>query len=110
MRVTWAGLWLILLTLLWPGLHLLVFVVRFGRLSPGGVTDALVFLPMGLLAAAVLIILWAAAATRSRKIGLVLGYLLASPVAFIGALFSGLMLPPVIGTLLYGAGPLGTCQ
>jgi hypothetical protein len=106
MKATCASLWLIALTVLWPGLHFLVFFVRFGRPPSGGFTDALVFLPMGLVAAVILIVLWARAGTRLRKVGLVLGYLLASPVAFIGSLMSGLMLPPVVGTLLYGAGPL----
>lgn len=36
----------------------------------------------------------------------IVGYLVACPVAFVGALFSGLMLPPLVGTLIYGAVPL----
>jgi hypothetical protein len=106
MKAIGALLWLVALTILWPGLHLLVFFGRFDRMPLGGFTDALVFLPMGIVAAVALIVLWARAGTRRRKVGLALGYLLASPVAFMGSLLSGLMLPPVVGALLYGAGPL----
>ena len=106
MKATRAVLSFIALTVLWPGLHLLVFLVRFGRLPAGGFADALVFLPMGVIAAIILLVLWARAGARPGKVGLALGYLLGSPIAFMGSLFGGLMLPPVVGILLYGAGPL----
>lgn len=106
MKAIRVSLWLIALTVLWPGLHTLVFLVRFGRLPTGGFGDVLVFLPMGLAAAVVLIALWASAGTHRRRMGLVLGYVLASPVALVGSVLSGLLLPPVLGTLLYGTGPL----
>jgi len=106
MRATGAVLSFIALSVLWPGLQLLVFLVRFGRLPPGGFADGLVFLPMSVIAAIILLVLWTRAGTRQRKAGVALGYLLGSPVALVGSLIGGLMLPAVIGTLLYGAGPL----
>lgn len=98
-------LWLIPLTLLWPGLHLLVFFLRFGHIRDVG-SEAYVFLPMGLLSGIILIALWKRATTRRQKAGLALGYLLAMPFAFIGSLFSGLMLPPFVGTVICGVPPL----
>jgi len=61
---------------------------------------------MSVVSAVVLIILWTRGTTRRGKVGLALGYLVASPMAFIGSLLGGLMLPPLVGTLLYGAAPL----
>jgi len=106
MQATGAALSFIALTALWPGLHLLVFLFRFERLAPGGFSDVLVFVPMGMIAALVLLLLWGRAGSRPQKRRVALGYLLASPVAFIGSLLGGLMMPPLPGTLLFGAGPL----
>lgn len=106
MQTTSAALSFIALTALWPGLHLLLFLVRFQRLPPGGFSETLVFVPMGAVTALVMLLLWGNAWTRQQKRRLVLGYLLASPVAFIGSLLGGLMMPPLLGALILGAGPL----
>ncbi len=61
---------------------------------------------MSLLAALVFVVLWRGATTRPHRIGIVAGYLAASPVALVGSLVGGLVLPPVWGTMLYGGVPL----
>jgi uncharacterized membrane protein len=97
---------LVALTLAWPVLHLVVFWVRFGHLPRGGASEALVFVPMGLVAAVGVVLLWTRATTRRQKTRLVCGYLAATPIAFLGSLLGGLVLPGVLGAILYGAGPL----
>ena len=106
MKIFRVWLWLIPLTLFWPVLHLLVFGLRFGSLPSGGVPFFLVFLPMGLVSGIVFLFLWTRTAKRPHRVGLMLGYLFASPIALIGSLLSGLVYQPIIGTLLWGAGPL----
>ena len=61
---------------------------------------------MGAVTALVMLLLWSKAWTRQQKRRVALGYLLASPVALIGSLLGGLMMPPLLGALLFGAGPL----
>ena len=61
--------------------------------------------PMSLLAALVFVVLWRGVTTRPHRIGIVAGYLAASPVALVGSLVGGLVLPPVWGTMLYGGVP-----
>jgi hypothetical protein len=95
-----------LLTLLWPVLHTLIFLVRFGNLPPDGLTEAVVFLPMGLVAGVALVLLVRRATSRRGQIGAIAGYLIAAPFALVGSLLGGLMLPPVVGTLIFGALPL----
>lgn len=99
-------LWLLPLALLWPVLHTLVFVARFGRLPDGGMGETLVFLPMGILSGAVLLWFLGRARSRGRKVSTALGFLAACPFAFVGSLLGGLIFDPVIGTLIYGVLPL----
>lgn len=105
MKVNRVWLWLIPLTLLWPVLQWLVFLIRFGEI-PGNATDFLTFLPMSLIAGAMFLALWVRTSGGSQKTCLILGYLFSSPIAFVGSLLSGLVVRPIIGTLLWGAGPL----
>lgn len=99
-------LWVLPLSFLWPGLQLLVFFVRFRRLPPEGLGAGLFFLPMGFISALVLVFLLQRARSRPQRLSTLAGYVLASPCALVGSLFSGLMFPPLIGPLLYGATPL----
>jgi hypothetical protein len=96
----------ILVTLVWPAAHLLVFWLRFGQMPPGGPAESLVFVPMGLVAAIAAVWLWSRAESRRRRRFVVGGYIAASPFAFIGSLVGGLMLPGAWGPLLCGAVPL----
>ena len=100
--------WLIPLALLWPAIHLLVALIRFGgsSLASIGVAFFLNFLPMSLFSGALLLLMWIFATKKSQRICLIMGYLLASPITFAGSLLSGLAYQPLVGTLLWGAGPL----
>jgi hypothetical protein len=99
-------LWLVALALAWPTLHLALFLLRFRRLPDEGVGSALIFLPMGVVASLGLGLLLLVAHDARGRGAILRGYLLASPVAFVGSLVGGLMLPPLAGTILFGAGPL----
>ena len=94
------------LTLLWPGVQLLVFWLRFGRLPPGGAADALVFLPLGLVTAAGLVLLLRRARSRKQAVWTLVGYAVAAPLALVGSLAGGLLLPGAVGALIGGALPL----
>ena len=103
------NLWTISLTLLalfWPFIHILVLIARFGQFPSDRLVDSAIFLPMGVVSAGALVVLFQMAQTRGPKVGAIVGYSLTIPVAFVGSLFSGLMFPPLVGTLLYGALPL----
>lgn len=99
-------LWIGALSLTWPLVHLLVARFRFGANFVGGFADALVFLPMGALSGGLLVYLLDIAESRQQQSLSVLGYVAASPMAFIGSLGGGLFLPPVIGATLFGGIPL----
>ena len=91
-------------TLLWPLVHYLVFILRF----PGGVMEpsALVFGPMGAVAGGFLAYWLKEAQSQQQRLLVVLGYLVASPLAFIGSLGGGLVLSPYLGVTIFGALPL----
>jgi hypothetical protein len=90
----------------WPAVQLAVFWLRFHRLPPGGVSDGLVFLPMGLVSGLAMAALWSRASSPRRIRFVGYGYLVATPVAFLGSLLGGLVLPGVWGPLVFGALPL----
>ena len=95
-----------LLVVAWPVLHVAVYRARFGRLPEGGLRAGLVFLPMSLVAGVALVALLLWRPTPPQRRGVVLGYLVAAPVAFIGSLLGPLVLPVLAGTLVGGALPL----
>ena len=99
-------LWLIPLSLVWPLLHLMVFAYRFSRIDQAILAESWVFLLMGLVSGVVLLFLMEKAKNRTQKMSTLVGYLLLTPIAFVGSLLSGLMFPPAIGVILYGALPL----
>lgn len=107
MKTKRVWLWLIPLSLLWPVIHFVVAWNRFSDLSGFGIIDFLVFFPMSIISGIVFLLLWAHINGRDQKIILLVGYIIASPFAYLGSLFSGLVYdPPVIGTLIWGAGPI----
>lgn len=93
-------------TLGWPALELAVFWLRFHHFPPKGPAEALVFIPMGLAAGLVAAILTIRASTTRQRRFVLWGYLVASPVALVGAVLGGLVLPGVWGPLVAGAVPL----
>jgi hypothetical protein len=100
------ALTILLLTALWPAIHLLVFLVRFDRLPPGRVTGAWVFAPMGLAAALFGLSFWKQSSSRRQRRLIAIGYVLAMPLGFIGSLIGGLFLPGAFGPLAFGFMPL----
>lgn len=94
-------LWFVLLSVLWPLLQIVVFYVRFQRMPP---EPGFVFLPLGILSALLFLFLWEDAWQRQR-VGLVIGYLLATPVALVSSLMGGL-LSTTWGPTVFGAIPL----
>jgi len=96
----------VLLTLVWPAAQLLVFLLRSGGLPPGGAAESLVFVPMGLVTAIAAVWLWGRAESSRRRRLVLVGYIAASPFAFIGSLVGGLLLPGALGPLVCGGVPL----
>jgi hypothetical protein len=90
----------------WPAAQLALFGLRFQRMPPGGVSDALVFAPMGLVAGIVGAALMRAATSARQRRAVVWGYGAACPFALVGSLLGGLVLPGLWGPLIAGAIPL----
>jgi hypothetical protein len=93
-------------TLGWPTVEIAVFWLRFRHLPPSGLVEAGVFVPMGFVAGLVAAILVSQASTPRQRRFMFWGYLGASPIAFVGALLGGLVLPGLWGPLVFGAVPL----
>ena len=93
-------------TLAWPVLQLTVLWLRFRELQPNGPVEALVFAPMGFAAGLFAAILMNRASSKRQRRFVVSGYLVASPIAFIASLVSGLTLPGAWGPLVFGGTPL----
>ena len=102
----WVWFGPVLLALAWPVVHAAIFLVRFGHWPDGGPGASLIFLPMGVVASLVLALLLQVARQPRQRARILLGYALAAPFAFVGSLLGGLVLPPLLGTILLGAGPL----
>ena len=81
-------------------------MLRFGQSFAGGFAEALIFLPMGAVSGGLLLYLLAQATTRRQKRVSIIGFLLATPMGFMGSLLGGLILSPVLGTTLFGGLPL----
>ena len=107
MKTKRVWLWLIPLSLLWPVVHLVGSWIRFTDFSFTDITYLLDFFPMSIISGIVFVLLWTRLTSRGQKIDLLLGYIIASPFAYLGSLSSGLVYsPPIIGTLIWGLGPL----
>ena len=105
-RVLSMFLWIGLLALIWPLTHYLVFVIRFPG-SPPPEPSPLIFLPMGAISGGILMYLVDLARSQQQRLLTVLGYALASPLAFIGSIGGGqIMEPIVVGATLLGVLPL----
>jgi hypothetical protein len=104
-RVLSMFLWIGLLALIWPLTHYLVFVIRFPG-SPPPEPSPLIFLPMGAISGGILMYLVDLARSQQQRLLTVLGYALASPLAFIGSIGGGLILEPIVGATLLGVLPL----
>jgi hypothetical protein len=99
-------LWIGLFTLLWPLTHYVVAVMRFGGDFQVRASEFLALVPMGALSGGLLLYLIDIAETKQQGTLAVLGYVVASPVAFIGSLGGSLFLPPFLGATLFGGLPL----
>ena len=99
------GAVLIGLTLVWPVLHGIVFRLRFGHLPEAGLAGPAVFLPMGFVSAVTFVWFWHLSGYSSPS-WILLGYMAAVPLAFVGSLFGGLLMPGIVATVVFGAVPL----
>lgn len=98
--------WLLGITLAWPGIQLLIFAFRFERLPMEMLIQSLYFAPLGFLSGILIIYFVRRAKNRGQQACAIMGYLIASPIAVMSSLLSGLLLPPIIGTVIYGMVPL----
>ena len=97
---------LIGLSLLWPAIHSMVFLARFGRLSGDTIVDSAVFIPMGLVAAIAFLLIQSSVTAARQKKALVAGYAAAIPIAYVGSLIGGIVTSAVGGSVALGSGPL----
>ncbi|MQC27108.1 MAG: hypothetical protein DWG76_06650 [Chloroflexi bacterium] len=99
-----AFVWIGMFTLLWPLTHFVVALMRFGADFQVQASEFLPLLPMGALSGGLLLYLISIAENKQQRTLAVLGYVVASPVGFIGSLGGAQLLPPVVlgATLLGG--------
>ncbi len=91
--------------ILWPLVQVITFILRF----PGNPVDylgSLIFVPMGAIAGGFLALWLNGAPASQHKLLILMGYLVACPIAFIGSIGGGLFLPPLLGVTIFGALPL----
>ncbi len=98
--------WSIPIAFIYPAIQIVIFMVRFGHLPVELALQSLIFMPTGLISGLVLIALLRRCKSFIRKICTCLGYLLITPLAILGSLLGGLVLPPLLGATLYGTVPL----
>ncbi|MFK7804886.1 MAG: hypothetical protein AB8G95_24855 [Anaerolineae bacterium] len=101
-----AVAWAIGLTVFWPIINLIIFFARFGRMTWQLIAESITFAPLGLLSALVLFAFLNNAKSKGHVFSVGGGYILFMPIAFIAALASGLVLPPLVGPAIYGIIPL----
>ncbi len=94
--------WMVALALAWPGIHALVFVLRFDAPPPWG--EALWFLPTGMIGAGILAIASGRAKTAVQRKGAIVGFIAMVPFALAGNILGGLAGP--IGVTVGGVVPL----
>lgn len=97
-------LWIGFLAIIWPLTQYLVFILRF----PGNMPEPspLIFLPMGAISGGLLMYLVEISRNPQQRLLTVLGYALASPLAFIGSIGGPLIFEAVLGATLFGVLPL----
>lgn len=98
--------WIIGLTVFWPAIQLIIFLYRFGNLPADMLWQSLFFAPLGFFSALLLVNFQNRSQSRKQFMATTGGYALLTPVAFVASLMSGLVLPPLVGPLLYGIIPL----
>jgi hypothetical protein len=92
-------------TVLWPAIHIVVFMLRFPQ-NPVPYGELLGFVLVCLIPG-VLVAKWLQESkSRIQRIGVLLGYVVASPFAFLGSLGGGLFLTPWLGATIFGGIPL----
>lgn len=97
---------LVILTLVWPLIHLSIFFLRFQRLPFEMVVESLTFLPLGLLSALIFKFFRDKSKSELQKKAVLIGYIIAFPFALIFSLFGGLVFTPIIAVTIYGLIPL----
>lgn len=98
--------WAIGLTVFWPIVNLIVYFMRFGTLSWRLVGESLYFIPLGLCSVLLLFTFLNYTQSTNHAYFVIMGFVLFMPVAFFAALASGLVLPPLVGPMIYGIIPL----
>lgn len=98
MKWRWIGLFVVA----WPAVHLLIFLLRFGRVPP--LFELLYFVPTGVLGAWLVSVLVGRSRSAGQTACVALGTLIAIPLAMAGNLLGGLL--GVVGVTAYGLAPL----
>ena len=101
-----AVLLFLLLVVLWPLVYWISNYIWLGAVNPIAVHELIVFIPMGIISA-----LAVTTPQLSRKysgclMSGLLGYLIATPIAYFATLYGGLVLNPWLAATLLGSLPL----
>lgn len=99
-------LWVIPSTVLFPILQSIIFFLRFGRLPLDLVRDSFIFAPMGLISGLFLVYLLRKDADQGRRKRAIIGFIISTFIAIPVSIMSGLLVPPIIASTIFGSVPL----
>ena len=107
-RTVLTVLLFILLVVLWPLVYWVSNYVWFGAVDPIAVHELVVFIPMGVISALAVAMPQLSRRYSGCLMAGLLGYLIATPIAYIATLYGGLILNPWLAATLLGSLPLLT--
>ena len=105
-KAVFTVLLFLLLVILWPIVYWVSNYLWFGAISHVVVHELVLFLPMGAVGALGVIIPLFSKRYEGQLMSGMLGYLVATPIAYLASLYGGLILPPWLATAILGGVPL----
>ena len=96
----------LLLVVLWPLVYWVSNYLWLGAVDPIAVHELIVFLPMGVISALAVTIPQLSRKYSGCLMSGLLGYLIATPIAYLATLYGGLILNPWLAATVLGSLPL----
>ena len=106
MKAVLTVLLFVLLVILWPMVYWVSNYFWLGTVNPVALHELLVFLPMGVIGALAVTIPQLSNKYSGCFMSGILGYLVATPIAYFSTLYGGLVLNPWLSASLLGSLPL----
>lgn len=98
--------WIIPISLIFPIIQNILFVVRFEQLTVEVAFSSLIFIPVGLSSGWFLIYILRKDIDYKRKRRVAIAYIISIPFAIFLSTMSSLLVPPYIGITIFGIAPM----